>query len=181
MSVMRPWWFLRNSQPRRPGAKKLAIESLTFCFGILLAFSPPAFCSNLRDTTDSYDASCGPSDSNEISVNAAGFHYFKDGDFSSAIFCYRKAIKINPSFAVPYNNLGVIYLREGKHELAEEQFLEAVSIDGGYVKAILNAAIASYRLGKMKSAYELFKLANEVDPDYVAMRAAKYKNQMELR
>ncbi len=71
----------------------------------------------------------------------AGLESQRIGDLPAAMSLYQKAIALDPTFAVAYNDLGVIYEAAGLPERAEESYLKAIMIDANYSSAYSNLAI----------------------------------------
>jgi tetratricopeptide (TPR) repeat protein len=57
------------------------------------------------------------------------------GRFEEAIENYRKAIQINPNFAVALNNLGAALATEGRFDEAIENFRKAIQVNPNFVAA----------------------------------------------
>jgi Flp pilus assembly protein TadD len=62
------------------------------------------------------------------------------GEFDSALDFYRKAIELDPSYAVVYNDLGTIYDARGLIDLAEQSYLKAIKLDKNFLSPYSNLA-----------------------------------------
>jgi Flp pilus assembly protein TadD len=71
----------------------------------------------------------------------AGLENQRIGNLPEAMSLYQKAIALDPSYAVVYNDLGVIYESTGLPEQAEENYLKSIKIDPTYLSAYTNLAL----------------------------------------
>ncbi len=62
------------------------------------------------------------------------------GNLQDALSWYQKAVEIDPSFAIAYNDIGVIYEAKGLVQLAEENYLKANKLDPNYLSVYSNLA-----------------------------------------
>jgi len=62
----------------------------------------------------------------------------KEGKIDEAIQAFRKAISIDPRYAVAHYNLGVLLRRQGFLNEAVESYLRAAAIQPEYVEALYN-------------------------------------------
>jgi len=72
---------------------------------------------------------------------AEGFKLQSLGNLPAAMSFYQKAIAVDPSYAMVYNDLGVIYEGMGSFDLAEENYLKSIKIDPLYSSAYTNLAL----------------------------------------
>ena len=63
------------------------------------------------------------------------------GDLASAMNLYQKAIALDPTYAVAYNDLGVIYEAARFPERAKESYFKAIKVDAAYLSAYTNIAL----------------------------------------
>lgn len=63
------------------------------------------------------------------------------GNLELAMAFYKKALEMDPAYAVIYNDLGVIYETQKATALAEESYLKAIRIDPEYLSAYSNLAL----------------------------------------
>lgn len=59
-----------------------------------------------------------------VAYSVLGFTYFEEGDFSSAVELYEKALAFEPRDITPYQNLGLAYFSLGELNKAEYYFSE---------------------------------------------------------
>ena len=71
---------------------------------------------------------------------------------------YQKAIQLDPTYAVPYNDLGVIYEASGLLDYAEQSYLMAIRMDPNYLSAYSNLAAIYESKGDLEKAYSCWKL-----------------------
>ncbi len=74
------------------------------------------------------------------------------GDLETAFTNYQKAVELDPSFEVAYNDLGVLYEASGAIERAEESYLKAIIIDPYYLSAYTNLALLYENKRDLKNA-----------------------------
>lgn len=70
-----------------------------------------------------------------------GSAYMLQGDATSAIAAYKRAIAINPRLATPHVRLGVLYRRANKLKEAEKQYKAALEADPNNRLAHLNLGV----------------------------------------
>lgn len=63
------------------------------------------------------------------------------GNLDGAMAFYQKAVELDPSYAVAYNDLGVIYEVKGLLDRAEEFYLKSIQIDPDNLSAYSNLAL----------------------------------------
>lgn len=63
------------------------------------------------------------------------------GSVDGAASFYRKAIELDPFYAIPYNDLGITYEMQGNTQAAEESYLRSIQIDPNYLSAYSNLAL----------------------------------------
>ena len=68
------------------------------------------------------------------------------GNITRALGLYKKAVALDPDYAVAYNDLGVIYEAAGRLDLAEKYYLKAVTVDRYYLSAYSNLALLYERI-----------------------------------
>jgi len=63
------------------------------------------------------------------------------GNLPAAMTLYQKAIALDPTYAVAYNDLGVIYEAAGYPDRAKESYFKAIKIDPSYLGSYTNIAL----------------------------------------
>ncbi len=96
--------------------------------------------------------------------------YREMGYSSRAIYCYNKALKINPNFGKAYAGISVAYMVLNELQKAEDCCKKAISlIDkgcGDYAVALANFAVVEAKLGKMNAARNLLDDAKKAGYQY---------------
>jgi Flp pilus assembly protein TadD len=87
-----------------------------------------------------------------IQYRINGYVYQRQGDFSRAMECYKKAIEKCPFYACAHNDLGVLYEQKGQIELAEKEYLKATDVEPGYASAYTNLALLYEDVNKLEGA-----------------------------
>ncbi len=93
-----------------------------------------------------------------------GVAWYKKGDYAKVIEYSKRAIRLNPKYAVAFNNLGAAYAKQGNLDVAMDCYKKATTINPNYAAAFSNIGIAFYRLGYFEKAVEYFEKATELDP-----------------
>jgi tetratricopeptide (TPR) repeat protein len=88
---------------------------------------------------------------------------YGQGKVDEAIEYYKKAIDIDPRFALAYNNLGLALYSEGKVDEAIECYKNAIALDEKLATAHHNLGQAWEDKGKVDEAIECYKNAIALD------------------
>ncbi|CAN0394828.1 protein unc-45 homolog B [Lampetra fluviatilis] len=97
-----------------------------------------------------------------------GNGFFKAGDFSSAISCYSKAIKVcqTPSdLATLYRNRAACYLKMEKYAEAATDSTKAIDVNQSDIKALFRRCQALEKLGKLDHAYKDVQRCATIQPN----------------
>ncbi len=101
--------------------------------------------------------------------------FYEAGRFDEAISYLRKAVQLNPTFAIARYDLGKILLRQGKSNEAIECFNELLRQNGNSAEAHFNLAVAFNMQKKYDDAIKHLEKVLEIDPNYPDAR-----NKMEI-
>ncbi|MDD5194265.1 MAG: tetratricopeptide repeat protein [Candidatus Omnitrophica bacterium] len=105
------------------------------------------------------------SPSAEVQLNL-GAVYKQRGELDKAFECFRKAIEINPNFAIAYDRLGTIYYISGDKENALRFYKEAIGRNPYYAEAYNNLGVVLLELGRPKEAAAAYKRSIALNPAY---------------
>ena len=83
------------------------------------------------------------------------------GHTEEAIKEYKEAIRIDPNYAITYNNLAVLYDNHGRYEDAIREFKEAIRIKPDFAQAHNNYAVALYVVKDYDGAAREFELCRQ--------------------
>ncbi len=83
-----------------------------------------------------------------------GAGYAKQGDFSSAISDFKRAVYLDPSHSGTYEDMGNAYASKGDFELAFSNYSRALQIDPKNGKAYYNRAVAYFLKKEYNKAWE---------------------------
>lgn len=72
---------------------------------------------------------------------AQGLELQRIGNADDAMSLYQKAVELDPSYAIAYNDLGIICEAKGFTDRAEEYYLKSIEIDPDYLSAYTNLAL----------------------------------------
>lgn len=86
------------------------------------------------------------------------------GNVGGAASFYRKAIELDPFYAVPYNDLGIIYEMQGNPQSAEESYLRSIQIDPNYLSAYSNLALLYENQRNLEKAAFYWQKRAELGP-----------------
>ncbi|MCS7164057.1 MAG: tetratricopeptide repeat protein [Thermodesulfovibrio sp.] len=114
--------------------------------------------------------------------NNYGLALFYLDKFDEAIEKFKRAIDIDPDFALPYANMGLVYLNKEDYEKAEQFFLKALERDPENPETHYNMAVTYYRLDRKNDAlrhYEAF--INFSGDDYEKLKESVQKIITELK
>ena len=88
------------------------------------------------------------------------------GKSQEAELSLRKAIELNPDYAIAHSNLGNVLNDLGKLQEAELSTRKAIELNPDYSEAHYNLGIILNDLGKLKDAELSLRKAIELNPDY---------------
>ena len=91
-----------------------------------------------------------------------GIDYGNKEMFDKAITEYKKAVKINPKYALAHCSLGAAYLNKGTYSKAITELKKAIEINPEYAEAHNNLAIAYYERKKYNLAIDHCDRATEL-------------------
>jgi len=104
-----------------------------FSFGVLFAQELKIESSVEKDLTELQ--------SQARTYRAAGLEKQRIGNLVEAVGLYQKAIIVDPTYAVAYNDLGVVYEAMGSLDRALENYLKSLKIDPHYASVYTNLAL----------------------------------------
>ena len=96
----------------------------------------------------------------------AGDANTKLNQFDSAIKNYKKAINLNPDFAVSHFNLGVAFQDTGDFKAALKSYRKAIKINPHHLEAHLNAGCVLQKTGNLNEAIECYRKILKIDANY---------------
>lgn len=91
---------------------------------------------------------------------------YKDKDYGGAITEYTRAIDLNNSSAVLYNNRGVCKYKMQRYSEAIEDYTKAIDADPNYVHAYFNKGNSHMGIGEYDQALIAYDKTLEIDPNY---------------
>lgn len=94
----------------------------------------------------------GLSDAENFSM--IGQAYLMNGDATSAITCFTKAVELDPTIKDAWVNLGNIYGSAGQYDKALPTFQKAYTLDANYKNAVYGLAATYKNLGRYKESYQ---------------------------
>jgi tetratricopeptide (TPR) repeat protein len=137
------------------------------CFLIFLAVFLYLSCVNPSWCDDSFKKEAAR-------YRKEGFDAQLKGDNNIALSLYKKAIQINPSYSICYNDLGVVYERVNLPYDAEKMYKKAIELDPHYVGAYTNLALLYEKNKNFQDAAKMWKRRIELgDPADTWTRKAK--------
>ena len=98
--------------------------------------------------------------SNEaLMANEQGVALVKSGKYANAAVEFERAVKLNPDFAVGYNNLGATYNSLARYEDAIVALRRAIQLAPKYAEAHYDLGVAFHNLGRYGEAIEAYERA----------------------
>ena len=91
----------------------------------------------------------------------------KAGNFAEAERIFRRAIELDPNYALAYNGLGTALGDQKKLDEAIAAFRKALELDPNYAFAYNNLGVALSKQKKWDEAIAAFQKALEIDPNFV--------------
>lgn len=99
-----------------------------------------------------------------------GNYYFDNLKTKKAIKEFNKAIKIDPNFALAYNNLGEVYAFLAMYEEAIHEYGKALEINPELSEAHFNMVISYMLLKKYSLAWKHVDILNKLGEDTEILR-----------
>ena len=102
-----------------------------------------------------------------VNVNAhiqKGDSLIKQGQFKRAIVEYDKAIRLNPKYALAYNNRGIAYRRLKQYRRAIEDYNTTLRLNPKFAKAYYNRGISYLNLKQYRRAIQDYNEAIRLNP-----------------
>jgi tetratricopeptide (TPR) repeat protein len=96
---------------------------------------------------------------NPVAHNNLGLVLAARGRLGEAIDQYRKALEIEPGYALAHNNLGLALARSGRVEEAIDQYRDALKLKSDFAQAHYNLGVALADHGSPDEAIEHFQKA----------------------
>lgn len=134
---------------------------LIFSFGLILA---PVICTDLfaANKDGSSKVAAANKELSELQRQARiyrvqGLQQQDMGNLDAAMSFYQKAIELDPSYSVAYNDLGIIYEAKGMADRAEDSYQKAVTVDPIYLSSYSNLAALYEAKGDLNKAASYWK------------------------
>ncbi|MBD3164937.1 tetratricopeptide repeat protein [Candidatus Woesearchaeota archaeon] len=104
---------------------------------------------------------------NVLAYNGLGYAYTKKSNVDLAIYNYKKAIRLNPYYAVAHMNLGLAYMDKHNISLAIEEFKKAAEFDYFFSPETHFLLGSAYHdSGNLELAISEYEKALAINPDY---------------
>jgi cellulose synthase operon protein C len=94
-----------------------------------------------------------------------GVALHQQGQHAAAAESYRRALALDPAYAIAHNNLGVALYHAGEAEAAIDSFRAALSSQPNFVKAWLNLALLLFRGKRMQLGLESYRQVLASEPE----------------
>ncbi len=107
-----------------------------------------------------------PTDDDSWAYNLWGVILKEQKEYDEAIEKHKKAIELDPSFALAYNNLGYVLLKQGHYKRAIDNFKKAVELDPKFAYPYNNWGVALRNLGNYEDALARYEEAIKIEPGY---------------
>lgn len=127
---------------------------------------------SVADATERDPGQCSADAQPARSWYEMGNSYHGQGNFESAVACYKRALKSQPNLVEVHYNLGNTYLDQKIYPKALSSYRKALALKPDYMDAHYNSGIAYFEQGLLDDALASYQKASELDPD----RAATWYN-----
>ena len=109
------------------------------------------------------------SEVNALELTSKGLSLNNIGLYDEAIDCLDKAISLNPSLEIAWNNKGLALINSGRYSEAIDILKKAIHIEPNYSASWCNLGLTYHRLGDIKNAVAAYQKAAQLDTDsYIA-------------
>ncbi len=98
-------------------------------------------------------------------LNALGIAYAHRGRADDAMRAFRRALEIDATSALSYQNIATLHLRAGDLSPAEATFRQALAIDDGLPGAHTGLGVVLARTGRMPAALDAWRRAVALNPN----------------
>ena len=88
-----------------------------------------------------------------------------EGKLGEAAVAFQKAIRVDPSLVLAYNNLGFIHLRQGKLDAAIAAYQKSIAIDSSNPTTYFGLGLVYQARGYLDDAIAAYKTAISIKPD----------------
>lgn len=107
-------------------------------------------------------------DANDSDIpNLMGLAYLRAGMMDAARSCFKRAIRLDPANARPYNNIGAIYHVKEQYKSAIKFYKKAIEKDPAFLLAYYNLGNAYFARKKYLQAIDTMHKIVQIDPDYL--------------
>jgi tetratricopeptide (TPR) repeat protein len=110
-----------------------------------------------------------------------GICYQQKMDYGHAREAYKKAIRLDRTFAQPWNNLGTSYFLAGKPNKSIKFYRRAIKIDPASASYHLNLGTSYFARKKYERATREYRTAIQLDPDVLTRNAEGQGTTVETR
>ena len=110
--------------------------------------------------------------SNRRALNNLGVLLGQRGQPDEEVAQFRKALEVDPNFALAHANLGIALAARGQFDEAERQFRLAIQLDPQLALAEVGLAQMYARQGRSADAIEHYRQARKIDPNQPAVDRA---------
>ncbi len=93
-----------------------------------------------------------------------GRDYYRSEQYEEAIGEFKKAIEINPQYAIARRNLARAYTKTARYDEAIDELKKAIKVNPNYVLAYNSLGIAYRKKGMYDDALAAYKRALEINP-----------------
>lgn len=100
--------------------------------------------------------------------NRLGMQHVDAGRYDKAVECFRRAVKLDPNFAVAHCNLGGALVQLGRYDKAAAAFRQALRVRPDLAEAHHNLGVVLRRQRRLDEAIASIRRALKLKPDYAS-------------
>ncbi len=102
-----------------------------------------------------------------------GIAFYDAGKYKEAIEAYNNAIRLDPNYAIAYNNRGNAYRDLKEYTKAIKDYNRAIDLNPRYAYAYYERGLICYYLNDYQRAVQDFDYALQLDPTMTWFRSAR--------
>ena len=99
-------------------------------------------------------------------LNLRGLEELEQGHHSRALQAFDRALEMEPSYEVSWNNKALVYLKKKDYPTALKYFNEAIRCEKNYYNALSGKGLCLFHLGRYAEAVNAFERSLRINPRF---------------